>query len=226
MVRHGNRAKSQVLKDSHMPDLLEAEDPKDALWTATKGTCIAHSITISAGAHAGLISHLLGWVAHSERGGPRKCYLGAPTAPACSVSASIVSIQCCLPTAWLNPNSGTPASLLKTHHLMLHELLLHIVHHITQHLRSRTTPPPPPPQPIPSSRLGAYTPAVIATIGPAVHDVDTLVQLLEAGVTCCRIDFTVSLHRSPAFWDSAKRRGKGLRNEPFQHLVVKDGKLG
>ena len=37
MVRHGNRAKSQVLKDCHMPDLLIAEDAKDALWTATKG---------------------------------------------------------------------------------------------------------------------------------------------------------------------------------------------
>ena len=33
--------------------------------------------------------------------------------------------------------------------------------------------------------------AVIATIGPASQDVDTLVRLLEAGVTCCRVDLTV-----------------------------------
>ena len=32
---------------------------------------------------------------------------------------------------------------------------------------------------------------MIATIGPASQNVDTLVRLLEAGVTCCRVDLTV-----------------------------------
>ena len=32
---------------------------------------------------------------------------------------------------------------------------------------------------------------MIATIGPASQDVETLVRLLEGGVTCCRVDLTV-----------------------------------
>ena len=32
---------------------------------------------------------------------------------------------------------------------------------------------------------------VIATLGPACHDVDQLVELLECGMSCARIDLTV-----------------------------------
>ena len=34
---------------------------------------------------------------------------------------------------------------------------------------------------------------VIATLGPACHDVDQLVELLECGMSCARIDLTVRL---------------------------------
>ena len=37
------------------------------------------------------------------------------------------------------------------------------------------------------------------TIGPATQDVETLVQLLEAGVTCARLDLTVRHPVSPSF---------------------------
>ncbi len=33
---------------------------------------------------------------------------------------------------------------------------------------------------------------VIATIGPACHEVDQLVELLECGMSCARVDLTVS----------------------------------
>jgi hypothetical protein len=33
---------------------------------------------------------------------------------------------------------------------------------------------------------------IIATIGPACHEVDQLVELLECGMSCARIDLTVS----------------------------------
>ena len=32
---------------------------------------------------------------------------------------------------------------------------------------------------------------VIATLGPACHDVDQLIELLECGMSCARIDLTV-----------------------------------
>lgn len=38
--------------------------------------------------------------------------------------------------------------------------------------------------------MGAFG-AVIATLGPACRDVDTLVTLLEAGLSAARIDLTV-----------------------------------
>ena len=34
--------------------------------------------------------------------------------------------------------------------------------------------------------------AVIVTLGPSCHEVDTLCQLLQSGATCARIDLTVS----------------------------------
>ena len=34
---------------------------------------------------------------------------------------------------------------------------------------------------------------IIATIGPACHEVDQLVELLECGMSCARVDLTVSL---------------------------------
>ena len=38
---------------------------------------------------------------------------------------------------------------------------------------------------------------VIATIGPACHEVDQLVELLECGMSCARVDLTV-VQRFPA----------------------------
>ena len=40
--------------------------------------------------------------------------------------------------------------------------------------------------------------AVICTLGPSCRDVETLVELLEAGMTAARVDLTVSLPHSPA----------------------------
>ncbi len=37
MARVGNKAKSQMLKDLHLPDLLIPEEKQDTLWTASKG---------------------------------------------------------------------------------------------------------------------------------------------------------------------------------------------
>ena len=34
--------------------------------------------------------------------------------------------------------------------------------------------------------------AVIVTLGPSCHEVDTLCQLLQSGATCARVDLTVS----------------------------------
>lgn len=33
-------------------------------------------------------------------------------------------------------------------------------------------------------------PQVVVTLGPSCHDVDTLAALLEAGMTCARVDLT------------------------------------
>jgi pyruvate kinase len=42
----------------------------------------------------------------------------------------------------------------------------------------------------PGHRARPPCPQVVATLGPACHDVDTLVQLLEAGMTVARVDLT------------------------------------
>lgn len=45
------------------------------------------------------------------------------------------------------------------------------------------------PEPVGGLRAGSK---VVGTLGPACRDVDTLVQLLEAGMTGARVDLTVS----------------------------------
>ena len=50
-------------------------------------------------------------------------------------------------------------------------------------------------------RAAGAASAVIATIGPASQDVDTLALMLEAGVTCMRMDLTV--RRLPLLLPSA-----------------------
>lgn len=41
--------------------------------------------------------------------------------------------------------------------------------------------------------------AVIATLGPACRDVDTLVSLLESGLAAARVDLTVRIYATPSF---------------------------
>ena len=69
-------------------------------------------------------------------------------------------------------------------------------------------PPTPPGPSVTSLYIMALTlfilcTTVIATIGPASQNVDTLVRLLEAGVTCCRVDLTVRA-AAPALSDAGQ----------------------
>ena len=66
MARVGNKAKSQMLKDLHLPDLLIPEEKQDTLWTASKG-----ALTLSTADWLNLPEpHHVILLAHIAPGGP------------------------------------------------------------------------------------------------------------------------------------------------------------